>query len=250
MSASSSGKGRGAPQRRFGSAPSTNPFSCKPGPEYEHDKVSDTWKEVTPTLFFPPSDTGSPPPVAGQSRLRSPTTSPPISRKKAKWRADLPASESSSHAEDLAKVTAILPLIALVVSGLGDYFSLENVDVVATPNLVDLETTKSMFRYLARWSFQPKTIQFLTSLPQEHSLLGAQYEYMQRRFSDIGLYPVPPPPVPTPSPMDPHSIPPPPTAPLLANTSLAMQDAQGTASCSLTTTCTATSWYQAAFDFV
>ena len=159
MSASSSGKGRGAPQRRFGSAPSTNPFSRKPGPEYEYDEGSDTWKEVTPALSFPPSDTGSPPPVAGQSRLRSPTASPPVSRKKAKWRADSPASESSSHAEDLAKVTAISPLIASVVSGLGDHFSPENVDVVATPDLVDLEAAKSMFGYLARWSSQPETIQ-------------------------------------------------------------------------------------------
>ena len=192
MSASSSGKGRGAPQCRFGIAPSTNPYSRKPGPEYEFDEGSDTWKEVTPALFFPPSDTGSPPPVAGQSHLRSPTASPPISRKKAKWQADSPASESSSHAEDLVKVTAISPLITSVVSGLGERFNPENIDVVANPDLVDLEAAKSMFRYLACWSSQPETIQFLASLSQKCSLLGAQYEYMQYWFSDIGLYLVPP----------------------------------------------------------
>ena len=184
-------------------------------------------KSQEAVLSFPPSDTGSPPPVTGQSRLKSPTTSPPVSRKKAKWRADTPASEASSHAEDLAKVTAISPLIALVVSGLGEHFSPENVDVVATPDLVDLKAAKSMFGYLTRWSSQPETIQFLASLPQERSLLGAQYEYMQRRFSDIGLYPVAPPPAPTLSPMDPHSIPPPPTAPAAAPVTSAAGTAAG-----------------------
>ena len=178
MSASSSGKGRGAPQRRFGSAPSTNPYSRKLGPEYEYDEGSDTWKEVTPALSFPPSDTGSPPPVAGQSRFRSPTASPPVSRKKAKWRADSPASEASSPSENLTKVSAISPLIASVVSGLGEHFNPDAADVVANPDLVDLEAAKSIFGYLARWSSQSETIQFLASLPQERSLLGAQYEYM------------------------------------------------------------------------
>ena len=166
------------PQCCFESTLSANPFSHKLGPEYKYDKGSDTWKEVTPALFFPLSDTGSPPPVAGQSRFRSSTASPPVSRKKAKWRMDLPASEASSPAEDLSRVSAISPLIGSVVSGLGEHFNPDAANVVANPNLVNLEATKSIFGYLARWSFQPEMIQFLTSLPQEHSLLGAQYEYM------------------------------------------------------------------------
>ena len=173
MSASLPGRGRGTPQRHFGSAPSTNPYSCKLGPEYEYDEGSDTWKEVTPALSFPPSDTSSLPPVAGQSCFRSPTASPPISRKKAKWWVDLPASEASSPAEDLSKVSAILPLIASVISGLGEQFNPDNIDVVANPNLVDLKAAKLIFGYLTRWSSQPEMIQFLTSLPQERSLLGA-----------------------------------------------------------------------------
>ena len=148
---------------------------------------------MTPALSFPPSDTGSLPPIAGQSRLRSPTASPLISRKKAKWRADSPASEPSSPAEDLTKVSAISPLIGSVVSGLGKHFNPDPADVIANPDLVDLEAAKSIFGYLAHWSSQPETIQSLTSLPQERSLLGAQYEYMQRRFSEISLYPLPPP---------------------------------------------------------
>ena len=109
------------------------------------------------------------PPVAGQSRFRSPTASPPVSRKKAKWRADSPASEASSPAEDLSKVTAISPLIASVVSGLGEHFNPDTADVIANPDLVDLEAAKSIFGYLTRWSSQPETIQFLASLPQERS---------------------------------------------------------------------------------
>ena len=46
--------------------------------------------------------------------------------------------------------------------------------------------------------------------------MGAQYEYMQRRFAEIGLYTLPPPPAAEPlSHMDPHSLPPP-TAPAKA----------------------------------
>ena len=227
MSASSSGQGRGAPQHHFGSALSANPFSRKLGPEYEYDEGSDTWKEVTPALSFPPSDTGSPSPVAGQSRFRSPTASPPISRKKAKWWADSPASEASSPAEDLSKVTAISPLIASGVSGLEEHFNPDAADVIANPDLVDLEAAKSIFGYLARWSSQPETIQFLATLPQEHSLLGAQYEYMQCRFSEISLYPLlPPPAAESPSLMDPHSLPPP-TAPAKALVTLAAGAAVG-----------------------
>ena len=92
---------------------------------------------------------------------------------------DSPASEASSPAEDLSKVSAILPLIASVVSGLGEHFNPDATDLITNPDLVDLEAAKSIFGYLARWSFQPETIQFLASLPQECSLLGAQYEYMQ-----------------------------------------------------------------------
>ena len=158
------GRGRGTPQRRFGSALSTNPYSCKLSPEYEYDEGSDTWKEVTPALSFPPSDTGFPPPVAGQSRFRSPTASPPVSRKKAKWRTDSPASEASSPSEDLTKVS-ILHLIASVVSGLEEHFNPDAADVIANPHLINLEAIKSIFRYLACWSFQPETIQFLASLP-------------------------------------------------------------------------------------
>ena len=80
----------------------------------------------------------------------------------------------------------------------------------ANPDLVDLKAAKSIFRYLVHWSSQPETIQFLASLPQECSLLDAQYEYMQHRFSEIGLYPLLPPlAANSPSPMDPHSFPPP-----------------------------------------
>ena len=138
MSASLSEQDREMPQRHFGSTPSTNPYSCKLGPEYEYDEGSDTWKEVTPALSFLPSDTGSLSPIAGQSHLRSPTTSPPISRKKAKWWADLPASEASSPSEDLTKVSAISPLIASIVSGLGEQFNPDATDVVTNSDLVDL----------------------------------------------------------------------------------------------------------------
>ena len=227
MSASLSGRGRGTPQRRFGSAPSTNPYSRKLSPEYEYDEGSDTWKEVTPALSFPSSDTGSLPPVAGQSCFRSPTASPPISRKKAKWRADSPASEASSSAEDLSKVSTISPLIASIISGLGEQFNPDNIDVVANPDLVDLEAVKSIFRYIVCWSSQPEMIQFLASLPQGRSLLGTQYEYMQRRFSEIGLYTLlSPPATGSPSPMDHHSLPPP-TAPAKAPVTSAAGAAAG-----------------------
>ena len=84
-----------------------------------------------------------------------------------------------------------------------------------------------IFRYLAHWSFQPKMIQFLASLPQECSLLGAQYKYMQHQFSEIGLYTLPlPPAAESPSSMDPHSLPPP-TAPAKAPVTLAAGAAAG-----------------------
>ena len=221
MSASLSGQGRGTLQYCFGSAPSTNPYSRKLSPEYEYDEGSDTWKEVTPALSFPPSDTSSPPPVARQSHFRSPTASPPISRKKAKWRVDSPASEASSPAEDLFKVSAISPLIASVVSGLGEHFNADATDVIANSDLVNLEAAKSIFRYLVRWSFQPETIQFLASLSQECSLLGAQYKYIQHRFAKIGLYTLPPPlAAESPSPMDLHLLSPR-TAPAKALVTLA-----------------------------
>ena len=99
----------------------------------------------------------------------------------------------SPASEGLTKVSAILPLIASIISGLGERFNSDNVDVVANPDLIDLEAAKLIFGYLAHWSSQPETIQFLASLPQERSLLDAQYEYMQRRFSEISLYPSPSP---------------------------------------------------------